>query len=394
LGRNHIIFPYHMSKATVIKLATDCGAGKVIWGEITAESETPSLLQVNAFILDLKNFSQKHLPLIKGDVKGLYKIEDELLNQICKQMMSPSVEINYPRFNLNYRNYEVFIKSLLLNDFSRKSDLLTKAFQEQKESDYLNFYLAVCSLESEEIEKAGSFLKRVGENLFFKHRTHFLGGLLNFYEGKHSSAVNRFLELSREGEYAFEAGSNLGVVYFYEGYYAGAEKYFRIALEQKREPGTYLNYIHFLLEREKGQEAARLLNEALYSYPEEDIFIDLFAWFLVHSGERERLNAVFSDYIPELELTGSLPDLDWEIKNPFVLLPAAVPFSAREFEKQIEDFKAGKETVSLKQLNEMLEQNPFVSEIYHLISEIYKKDEQIYKSEAYRMAGDFLKKRK
>lgn len=152
LEMNHIMFPYHITKASVIRLARENRLDRVIWGEIILEGGTSnitdtSLIQLRSFIIDPDDFSQQYLPLIKGTINDLYKIKNELLTSIVKILNPGEEEVNgirYPQFNLNQRGYEFFVKSLLIKDPSKRIQLLEKARKASKEnnSDILNFELA------------------------------------------------------------------------------------------------------------------------------------------------------------------------------------------------------------------------------------------------------------
>jgi hypothetical protein len=152
LEMNHIMFPYHITKASVIRLARENRLDRVIWGEIILEGDTSnitdkSLIQLRAFIIDPDDFSQQYLPLIKGTINDLYKIKNELLTSIVKTLNPGEEEVNgirYPQFNLNQRGYEFFVKSLLIKDPSKRIQLLEKARKASKEknSHILNFELA------------------------------------------------------------------------------------------------------------------------------------------------------------------------------------------------------------------------------------------------------------
>jgi len=151
LEMNHIMFPYNITKASVIRLARENQLDRVIWGEIILGGDTGNVtdkspIQLRSFIIDPDNFSQQYLPLIKGNINDLYKIKNELLTSILRTLNPGEQEVNsihYPRFNLNYRGYELFVKSLLIKDPSKRIQLLEKARIDNKEknSDILNFEL-------------------------------------------------------------------------------------------------------------------------------------------------------------------------------------------------------------------------------------------------------------
>jgi hypothetical protein len=152
LEMNHIMFPYNITKASVIRLARENQLDRVIWGEILLGGDTSnvtekSLIQLRSIIIDPEDFSQKYLPLIEGNINDLYKIKSELLTAIVKTLNPGEYEvksIRYPQFNLNHRGYEIFVKSLLIKEPSKRIQLLEKARKASKEknSHILNFELA------------------------------------------------------------------------------------------------------------------------------------------------------------------------------------------------------------------------------------------------------------
>ena len=152
LEMNHIMFPYNITKASVIRLARENQLDRVIWGEIILGGDTSNVtdkspIQLRSFIIDPDEFSQQYLPLIKGNINDLYKIKNELLTSIVKTLNPGEQEVNsirYPQFNLNHRGYEIFVKSLLIKEPSKRIQLLEKARKASKEknSDILNFELA------------------------------------------------------------------------------------------------------------------------------------------------------------------------------------------------------------------------------------------------------------
>jgi len=152
LEMNHIMFPYHITKASVIRLARENRLGRIVWGEIILDDDThpftgQSPIRLRSFIIDADDLSQQYLPLITGNINDLFQIKNELLTSIVKKLNPGEQEVNsihYPRFNLNYRGYELFVKSLLTNDLSKRIQLLEKARigNKEKNSRILNFELA------------------------------------------------------------------------------------------------------------------------------------------------------------------------------------------------------------------------------------------------------------
>lgn len=152
LEKNHIMFPYNITKATVIRLARENQLGWIVWGEIILDDDinyvTGKLpIQLRSFIIEPDDFSQQYLPLITGHINDLFKLENELLASIIKKLNPGEQEVNsihYPQLNLNYRGYELFVKSLLIKDLSKRIQLLERARigNKEKNSPVLNCELA------------------------------------------------------------------------------------------------------------------------------------------------------------------------------------------------------------------------------------------------------------
>jgi hypothetical protein len=152
LEMNHIMLPYNITKASVIRLARENQLGRIVWGEIILGDETNNVtgkspIRLRSFIIDTDDLSQQYLPQITGNINDLFKIENELLTSIVKKLNPGEQEVKsiyYPRFYLNYRGYELFVKSLLIKDPLKRIQLLEKARIDNKEknSSILNLELA------------------------------------------------------------------------------------------------------------------------------------------------------------------------------------------------------------------------------------------------------------
>ncbi|MCP4219791.1 MAG: hypothetical protein GY765_34485 [bacterium] len=398
LDTNRIRFPYSMSRATAIRLARELDAEKIIWGEVifdtTSHSSTGSCpLKLNAFVMDLENYSRKHLPFLTSNLKMLYKVENEMLKYIIEAVAPERKEETlYPDINLNYHDYEIFIKSLLLNNNAGKLKLLERISAEGLRSDYVNFYLSRLYLDEEEWEKVKECLGRIFSD-DFKKRKLFMQGLAYSASAEFSAAGDRFSMLLREtGPYTFEASNNLGVAYFHLGNNAGADQYFSYALELKKENGVYLNLILFLMETENFNRASRLLKDALYRYPQDEELILLFSWFLSRKRENRDLLATFQAYIPHLAIPSRIPQFSLDIKNPFKPSYVIKPFdpaAASAVSRALSSGKLG--GISFEQLEDLLEANPFVPAYYELMALKHEKAQHPREAEANRKTAKFLK---
>jgi hypothetical protein len=134
LLENHsIYFPYSVTKATVLRLAKENRQDIVVWGEIEPESKDKSSIRIKAMVIHLDSFSQKHLPVLICKIEDFYQMKEELFRAVTKTVEINGMgngeqgEFRLPQFRINPRNYEIYIKSLLLKNPARKAELLTQA---------------------------------------------------------------------------------------------------------------------------------------------------------------------------------------------------------------------------------------------------------------------------
>jgi hypothetical protein len=133
LANHAIYFPYSVTKATVLRLAKENRQDIVVWGEIGPAPNEKNMIRIKATVIHLDHFGQKHLPVLIGKVDDFYPMKEELFRAVAKAVEISGIgngehgEFRLPQFRLNPRNYETFIKGLLLKDPTRKIELLKKA---------------------------------------------------------------------------------------------------------------------------------------------------------------------------------------------------------------------------------------------------------------------------
>ena len=253
LETNHVMFPYHITKATAMQIAQQYRLNWLIWGEILlehldSEPANDSLIQVRAFIINLDEPSQKYLPLVKGHINDLFKIEEELLTTVVRTIEpleppgspgspgSPQPpeqtanNLHFPQFHLDHRNYEIFIKSLLIKENKKRIALLEKAQKNQagKNSDFLNIELAKLYVDSGKWEEAESLLDKIpadDQNVspLVNREKLFLKGLAAAAQKDTAAAVKIFTTLLQDRQFSFAAHHNLGVLYFKDNEFKSAE---------------------------------------------------------------------------------------------------------------------------------------------------------------------------
>ncbi|UCH93782.1 MAG: tetratricopeptide repeat protein [Candidatus Aminicenantes bacterium] len=410
LEANHIMFPYNITKASVIRIARDHRLSRVIWGEIALvkddrEASDRSVIQLRSFIINLSNYSQKYLPLIKGHIHDLYKIKSELLTAIVKTLKpgeQAANNVRHPRFNLNHRDYEIFIKSLLIKNIPQKIQLLEKAQQTKtgKNSDILNFELAKLYLQMGELAASEVLLEKIPadkENFepWFAHGKIFLNGVTAYAKENITTAVEAFTILEQENQFTFEVHHNLGLIHLKSKDYKAAERHFQYALKERQDPGTWLYLVHVLLAGDTPQKAALQLNQALRVFPKEEKLVELFGYFISQSRDQALLYTVFQDYIPNLFLAEGRPKVALKLKNPFniqVQKPLVITDELNETFKVPNGSDAEDIDSSIERLQELLEMNPFEPGYYRSISLLYLKKKEFHQAELHALALVFLEK--
>jgi len=436
LKSNHILFPYDVSKASVMKLARQHPIKYVVWGDITlepieskepaAKSEksnstgktgTPPLgekesleesnnesieksmeesvenreyiLHLKGYIIDLDSYSQRYLPILKGHINGLYKIKNEFLSQAIRFLKPeiPEQKIYYPRFKLNLRNYELFIKSLLIKDSTKRFRLLEKVKNatEGEDSDLLNIELAALFYEDGDWEAAEGLLDKIPVDKesplpLFQDRKVFLLGLIDYGRENIAAAAEAFEWLQQRNRYIVEVNHNLGVIHFKRRDFKDSITSFQQALAEEKDPETWFYLIYALLFDNDFQQAGLQLRELLRSYPDEEKPIRLLSYFMTKEENKTQLFYTFQRYIPNIFLDEKLPNLKLKLKNPFS--PQEVkPFihGGDGVTDEPRNSVPQEDTDSMiEQLQGLLEINPFEPEYYRKIAQLYRKKKKYH----------------
>jgi len=391
LSSYDVRFPYGITKATVLAIAGEHKLEKVIWGEIQSADGEGGLIKVRSFIIDLKDYSQTYLPLFQGRRDDLYHVMGQILGSVLKGLGNDAQK-KAPRFNLNHRNYELFIKSHLLNEAAQKIELLEKARNTDSKSDYLNFRLARAYFQAGIFQKARELLKLTAveraEDHPFVYRKIFLGALLDFSENKKDPAITAFRLLESKGLYLFEVRHNLGVLY--ADRQQQETNMFAQALLLRSDPETWLYHAHQLLSRKEPALAAQTLKEAIKQYPEHKALEEMFTYFLSRETQRDVLFNVFREYIPDLSESDSLPQITYRLKSPFDVRYQR-QFKNTDDVKEIEiGLRSGALDTSIEQLQALIALNPYKPEYYHLMSRLYLKKKNYADAQSHASVAVFL----
>ncbi|MCX6555901.1 MAG: hypothetical protein NTW95_00480 [Candidatus Aminicenantes bacterium] len=393
MNRNLVRFPFEITKATAMELARENQADRLLWGEILYSGKSASQVVIKVFLIDLKAGAQHHLPVLKGDLKDIYRVQEELLREVIKVIAREKTEIRFPQLNLALPDYEKFIKSLLLAGNGKKLDLLLSISEKGARSDFLNFELAKSYLEKGDLVGSESWLNRLPADSPLRDKRDFLSALVNFANNQIDLALNQFIRLQRQNIYAVATNNNLGVIYQQKNDFPTAEKCLRYALYLKKDPEIFGNLVRLLQAMGQGARAAEELNRALQLFPDDERLLKQFAVFLNASENRELLTQAFSNFVPLPSLSEESAPLQPLLKNPFQLNSSSGdqadgnPFYIEARNLFLENDFSG----ALQKAEEAMEVNPFSPENHHLLALLYLQKQNYPQGEIYAQSALFLK---
>jgi len=392
LNRNLIRFPFAITKATAIALARESQADRLLWGKILYSDKKSSSIQIQLFLIDIKEQAQKHLPFAKGYLHDIYRIQAEALRSVVKALAGGQQETVLPQLNLSLPEYEKFIKSLLLGDADKKLELLLPVSGNDSRSDFVNFALAEIFLEKRDLGQCGSYLDRVPDTRHFKDRKDFLLALRDFFSGDADMALNRFIKLQQRNAYVVATHNNLGVIYLGKGDFPTAEKCLRYALYLKKDPEIYYNLILLLQTMNRSGLARQELPRALQRFPDDEKLLKLFAFFLAAAENRDALSQAFRNYVQFTLPEEKVLTVDPRLMNPFQVSSAAeatVPGNLFYIEAR-NSFLESDSDAAMQKVEEAMEGNPFQSENHHLLALLFMQKKQYAQAEMYAQSALFL----
>lgn len=392
LNRNLIRFPFAITKATAMVLARECQADRLLWGKILYSDKKSSQMQVQLFLIDINEQTQKNLPLIKGNFNDIYRIQAAALNAVVKAVGGGTQGTVSPQLNLSLPDYEKFIKSLLLGDSDKKLELLLPLSEKGARSDCFNFELAKIFLEKRDLEKCEAQLNLVTDTLQFKDKKDFLLALANFFKDNADMALNLFIHLQRRNLYPVETHNNLGVIYLDKGDFPMAEKCLRYALSLKRDPEIYFNLILLLQITDKKGQALQELPRALQLFPDDEKLLELFSFFLAAAENRDTLSQAFRDYVQFTLAEEQILPGGHLLMNPFqVGLISEVSVAGNLFYIEARNlFLEGDFEGAMQKVEEAMEGNPFQPENHHLLALLSMQKKQYIQAEMYAQSALFL----
>jgi tetratricopeptide (TPR) repeat protein len=393
LNRNQIRFPFEITKATAMVLARENQADRLLWGEILYSDKSSSQIAIRLFFIEVKGGAQRLLPVVKGDLNSIYRIQEELLKEAIKVIAKEKTEIRFPQLNMTLPSYEKFIKSLLLADAGKKLELLLSVDGKDPRSDFVNFELAKIYLDKNDLAGSGSCLERIAVDSPFNDKKEFLSALVNFAKGDTDLALNRFIRLQRLNIYAVATHNNLGVIYLQKNDFPTAEKCLQYALFLKKDPEIYSNLVGLLRAMGQNGRAAEELNRALQLFPGDDKLLKQFSLLLSASDDRELLTRAFRNFVPFPAPGEEALPVQPLLKNPFRTgsLPGVLPDGNSFYIEARNLFLENDFNGALQKVEEAMEVNPFAPENHHLLALLYLQKQNYAQAEIYAQGALFLK---
>jgi Flp pilus assembly protein TadD len=391
LNRNLVRFPFDITKATAMVLAGESGAERLLWGKIVYGDAKSAEMQIQLFLIDIKEPRQRLLPLVKGSFADMFKLQEELLRYVVMALAPGQREIVQPRLNMSLPEYEKFIKSLLLSDAGKKLELLQTVPGSANRSDFVLFEMAKACLEKRDPDACRLNLERIADSLFFKDRKEFLLAMADYYGSDADAALNRFIRLQQANVFPVPTHNNLGVIYLAKGNFSLAEKCLRYALYLRKDPGILANLVLLLQAMGRGGEAQQELTTALRSFPEDGRLLKLFAASVNAAENREALGQAFRNFVP-LPLPGeNVLTVEAQAMDPFGLGAATDAAAANlSYIEARNLFLENDFEAAAQKAEEALEGNPFEAENHHLLALLYLQKQMLAQADLYAQSALFL----
>ncbi len=402
LNTHAIFFPYHMTKATAMRLAMDDKEHIIVLGEVGPDPKDKTRILVSGSVVDLKNYTRKKLPIFRGHIMDIFLVMEALLKSVITTLKSDSVtpaNCHYPSFRLNPRNYEIFIKSLLLGEPDKKIELLEKARATDTQSDFLNLNLARAYFDKQQYPQSRALLAQIpaatktGElpaDFLLKFEKRGLCALLDYAEGNTDAALEAFILLEQDKYELFEVRHNLAVIYSQRKEYEFAENFFKKALDERSDPETWLYRVHNLLTADKPAEAELCLKTALKQFPDDSKLTGLFAYFLSKTPAVEELFELFQVYLPELVQSSERPGVSMVLKTPFNVTLKKRYSDRGEFREIESGSITGTDDTAIERLGALIETNSFLPKYYRLMAHLLLKKKDYIQAERHALAAVFL----
>ncbi len=389
----NIKFPYNVSKASIVTAAGIIRADKIIWGEITTlpGSTGEETVSIRTFLINTNNFNQHYLPVVKGELVNLFKIQESLLDKVLKFSKFDSTP-KFPKIKFNLRNYETFIKGLLIDDNDKKGVFLKSLISERGDNPgMLLFELARVYFLKNDYESAKKFLDEIDPKNPFIGEKYFLSGIINYLTNNFDDSFSDFSKVLECGECRYEALNNIALIYALKNEYEKALEAINESVKLGFMANSYLNAVNISILLKNNNSALRFLKEGLSIYPSDEDLITLFFHFIGMSPEKEYLKSVFSKYLPEFSPESGDRKMFFKLINPFVFSGNNYNPVSPTTDKNSLNI-GNSEEYDKDDIERALIRNPFKYEGHFMMSILYYKKGNPEIGERYGKAALFIKK--
>jgi len=373
-----IKFPYNVSKASIIRAGKFLNATKLIWGAITtSEKDDEDTLSIRTFTIDLESLDQKYLPVIKGKMTDLFSVQKKLLKDVILYSVNTDVAPKIPKLEMDLRNYEIFIKGLLLDDNEKKIELLDKVRTRAKENQgLLLFELARTYFLKEDNTTSQKILEEISEEDPFKKEKLFLLGIINYLSSNIDIAFSNFSKVLDCDNYRPEALNNIALIYAQKHEYPEALESIKKSVRTGMKPDSFYNSV-IISKLAKDREGAwNLLMEGLSFYPADEDMICLLFNHIAESQHEKYIAPAFLKYLPGFAPDQAEKKTFFKIANPFIFNKEKYDM---EFPKENSDTFISKdsEEEDTDSIEKKLIGNPFHPENHFKLSKIYYKENKL-----------------
>jgi len=393
LKKYRITFPYNISKALLIHISKEIGADRLIWGEISSsdnlKNQSPRHIIIKTFVIDIKNFTQKYLPVIKGIPGNIFEMEQKLFNYVFNLYSPGKDQIIFPDIEFDKSGYEIFVKAMLIDNFEERIKLFKKIpVDKDHTSDLLNLELAKSLFFTNSSSEAEEYLKKIEDDSYLKGEKCFLLGIINYFDGQMDESMNNFSKVLGTKVFTAEALSNYGMLLGLTHDYKEGIKYLKRSLKIKKTDEAYLNIMYIYMLDKRLSEAKSALVSALTKFPYSDDLRNILKKFLDEFPLSKRASEVFSKYIPGFNIGNKKYRIHFKLINPFI--PGINDESSTGNIGSEYNGANDNPDPMINELDRKLWKNPFSGDSYFKISRLLKKGKKFYSALDYASCALFL----
>lgn len=373
-----IKFPYNVSKASIIRAGKLLKATKLVWGEITtSEKEGEDTLSIRAFTIDIERLSQKYIPVINGKITDLFSVQKKLLNDIILYTFDTETTPKIPEIKMDLRNYETFIKGLLLDDNSKRIELLERVRNAVKENQgLLLFELARTYFLNGDNISSQKILDEISDKDPFREKKFFLSGIIGYLSNDIDSAFSNFSKVLDSNNYKPEVLNNIALVYTLRNEYPEALNSIKMSVRAGMRSDSFYNAVVISKLTKDQEKAWNFLMEGLSYYPADEDMIALMFNHLAKSQHGKYITPAFLKYLPGFAPDQAEKKTFFKIANPFIFDKEKYDM---EFSEENGNTLFSKERVEedMDSLEKKLIKNPFHPENHFKLAKIYYKEEKL-----------------